>query len=151
MLGEINPLEAAHHVPGWVIWMPMGVGVTGLLLAYLCYIAFPKIPSYIVRFVPFIYTFLYRKWFFDEIYDRILVRPTRALGYMLWKGVDIAVIDRFGPNGFAASARSAALQFSRIQTGLVYHYALVMLLGLVAFVSWTFYRYPELWQWVVSY
>ena len=83
-----------------------------------------------------LYLFLLNKWYFDELYDRLFVRPALALGDGLWKGGDGLLIDGLGPNGIAAVTRDLARQASRLQTGYVYHYAFVMLIGVAAFVTW---------------
>ena len=83
---------------------------------------------------------LYNKWYFDELYDFLFVRPAKALGYGLWRGGDVGIIDRFGPDGVAAQhAGRAARRVIRLQTGYVYHYAFVMLIGVAALVSWYLY------------
>ena len=82
------------------------------------------------------YLFLLNKWYFDELYDWVFVRTAFALGDGLWKSGDGAIIDGLGPNGVAALTRDLARQASRLQTGYVYHYAFVMMIGLVALVTW---------------
>jgi NADH-quinone oxidoreductase subunit L len=83
-----------------------------------------------------LYLFLLNKWYFDELYDRIFVRPTMWLGRVLWKGGDGAIIDGLGPDGIAARTLDAARGASRLQTGYLYHYAFAIVIGVVAFVSW---------------
>ena len=83
-----------------------------------------------------VYLFLLNKWYFDELYDHIVVRPAMATGDGLWKGGDQTLIDGLGPNGVAAMTRDLARQASRLQSGYLYHYAFVMLIGLVGFVTW---------------
>ena len=75
------------------------------------------------------------KWYFDELYDLIFVRPTKALGLFLWKFGDIAIIDRFGPDGFALVSDKIAKLFSKAQTGLVYHYTFAMLVGVTLLIT----------------
>ena len=90
-----------------------------------------------------LYLFLLNKWYFDELYDALLVRPALALGTFLWKKGDGRTIDRFGPDGLAFTTIRAAIGASRLQTGYVYHYAFVMLIGVVTFVSW--YLLRQIW------
>jgi len=139
MLSENNVLEAAHHVPVWVKFAPFAVGITGLLLAYICYILFPSIPEVMSRIFAWVYKFLLNKWYIDELYDFLFVRPIKAIGSFFWKAIDIGVIDKFGPNGFAILSQRLATRVSKIQTGYVYHYAFAMLVGLVGLISWYMY------------
>jgi NADH-quinone oxidoreductase subunit L len=88
-----------------------------------------------------IYTFVYNKWFFDELFDATLVRPAKALGRILWKGGDGAIIDGLGPDGVSKLTVKLAGRASKLQTGYVYHYAFVMMIGVVALVTWYWYQY----------
>ncbi len=88
---------------------------------------------------PAIYRFLLNKWYFDELYDLIFVRPSRWLGRFLWKKGDGMVIDGFGPDGISALSVKIAGRVMKLQTGYVYHYALAMLLGVAGFVTWYLY------------
>jgi NADH-quinone oxidoreductase subunit L len=129
-------IEEAHHVPFWVKSIPMVVSVLGLGLAYVMYIARPGLPALAARTFRPLYMFSYRKWYFDELYDRIFVRPAWYLGEGLWKSGDGAVIDGVGPNGVAALTRNLARVASRLQSGYVYHYAFAMLIGVVGLITW---------------
>jgi NADH-quinone oxidoreductase subunit L len=136
VLPEHNVLEEAHHVPGWVPLLPAVMGVTGIALAWLLYIRSPDLPARIAGSVRPLYLFLLNKWYFDELYEAIFVRPAMALGFGLWRGGDEGIIDRFGPDGIAASTLATARRAVRLQTGYVYHYAFAMLIGVVLLVSW---------------
>jgi NADH-quinone oxidoreductase subunit L len=83
-----------------------------------------------------LYNFFLNKWYFDELYNLIFVRPAFWLGNLFWKGGDVGIIDRFGPNGSAAAVALTSRLAVRMQSGYVYSYALVMLLGLVGLISW---------------
>jgi NADH-quinone oxidoreductase subunit L len=87
-----------------------------------------------------IYLLFLNKWYFDEIYDALIIRPSMALGFGLWKKGDGAVIDGLGPDGVSATARDIAVWTSRLQTGYLFHYAFAMLIGVVALVSWYLLR-----------
>ncbi len=131
-----DALEGAHHAPLWVQLLPTLVGLAGIALAWQFYIRRPELPAiYAERFKP-LYLFIYNKWYFDELYDRIFVRPAKAIGRGLWKGGDGAVIDGLGPDGLAAMTLGVARRAARLQTGYVYHYAFAMLVGVVILVSW---------------
>jgi len=81
-----------------------------------------------------IYNFLLNKWYIDELYDATVVRGVRKLGDLFWKIGDIRIIDGFGPNGVASLASGAAKRVSKLQTGYLYHYAFVMLLGVAVLI-----------------
>jgi len=129
-------LDEAHHVSGLVKWLPTITMAAGLAVAWLFYLSRPGLPAATAeRFRP-IYLFLLNKWYFDELYDRIIIRPVLALGRILWKGVDLGAIDRFGPDGLAATVMGTARRVRRVQTGYVYHYAFAMLIGIVAVITY---------------
>jgi NADH-quinone oxidoreductase subunit L len=131
-----NSLEAAHHVPGWVKLLPLVMGVSGIALAWLMYVAVPSLPALTVRTFRPIHTLFFNKWYFDELYDWAFVRPARAIGRGLWKTGDGAVIDGFGPDGIAATTLDLARRAGRLQSGYVYHYAFAMLIGVVILITW---------------
>jgi NADH-quinone oxidoreductase subunit L len=85
---------------------------------------------------PAIHSFLVHKWWFDELYDFLFVRPAFAIGRLLWKGGDGAVIDGFGPDGVSARVLDVTRSAVRLQTGYVYHYAFAMLIGAAALTTW---------------
>ncbi len=129
-------IEDAHHVPFWVKALPMVVTVIGIALAWLMYVRKPELPGLVAqRFRP-LYVFSLRKWYFDELYNAVFVRPAWYLGEGLWKAGDGALIDGVGPNGVAALTRDLARRASRLQSGYVYHYAFAMLIGVVALITW---------------
>jgi NADH-quinone oxidoreductase subunit L len=140
VLRDPDPLEAMHHVPAIVSLCPTLVGLVGIAMAYVMYIARPEWPARIARTFRGLYLFLLNKWYFDELYDALFVRPALAIGRGLWKGGDGAVIDGLGPDGFAAVTRDVARRASRLQSGYVYHYAFAMLIGVVVLVSFYLYR-----------
>ena len=78
----------------------------------------------------------FNKLYFDEIYDRLLVRPSFYLGRGFWKSGDGAVIDGVGPDGVAATTIRASKRASALQSGYLYHYAFAMLIGVAGFVTW---------------
>ena len=129
-------LENAHHVPIWVKMLPVALAVIGIGLAYLLYIRFPGMPEKIVRSTQGLYYFLLNKWYFDEFYDWLIVRPTKRLGLGLWKSGDGDLIDGIGPDGIAATVINLSRRASKIQTGYIYHYAFAMLIGIALLVTW---------------
>jgi len=131
-----DSIEAAHHSPEWVGLLPLFAGLLGLALSWLFYIKMPSLPGAIAGAFKPLYQLFFRKWYFDEIYDALLVKPAFVIGRALWKGGDGAIIDRLGPDGIAATSVGIARKASRLESGYVYHYAFAMVIGVVALVSW---------------
>ncbi len=129
-------IHAMHAVPLWVKWAPFTVMVLGLLIAWYAYLKNPRFPQTFVDQFQVIYDFVYHKWYFDELYDLIFVRPAFWFGRLFWKGGDVGIIDRFGPDGAAWVVARGSRVAQKVQSGYVYSYALVMLLGLVGAVTW---------------
>jgi NADH-quinone oxidoreductase subunit L len=129
-------IHAMHEVPGWVKWAPFAVMLTGAGIAWYGYIRNPGFPAQVVAQIGVIYKFVYNKWYFDELYNLIFIRPAFWLGDKMWKLGDIGLIDRFGPNGSAWAVVQGSKLAARFQSGYLYSYALVMLLGLTAAISW---------------
>lgn len=127
-------MHEAHEVPSWVPLAPTVVGVAGIVLAYVLYMFLPHLPGRIAAAVPGLYRFLLNKWYFDELYDRVLVQPLRRLAVQLWKVGDVKIIDGM-PNGAASLTAQASGRVVRFQTGRVANYAFAMIIGLVLFVS----------------
>lgn len=129
-------LHDAHHVFNWVKWSPFIAMVLGFMLAYLFYISVPSIPKKIAKLMPGLYRFLYHKWYFDELYNVLFVRSALRIGSCLWKVGDGKIIDGLGPNGIAASVINITNRVIRLQTGYLYHYAFVMLIGIASLITW---------------
>jgi len=127
-------LHDLHEVPAWVVLSPSIAMAIGLAIAVVTYILRPELPRRFVEAMPAVHAFFYNKWYFDELYDRIFVRPARALGRLFWRG-DTRVIDGVGPDGIADRVRAAAGLATRLQSGYLYHYAFVMLTGIAIFVK----------------
>ncbi len=141
ILENHKALENAHHVPLWVKLAPLVVGVVGIGLAYILYIAKTDIPGRMAQAFQGIYQFLLNKWYFDELYDKIFVKPCFSIGRGLWKVIDGWIIDGLGPDGISATVRRAAVKVSALQTGYLYHYAFAMLIGVVVIVTWYLFRH----------
>ena len=136
ILEEHPALHHAHEVPAWVKFAPLVVGACGIALAYLMYLLFPSLPGLVAGAFPRLHRFVFNKWYFDELYDWLFVRPAFRIGRALWKGGDGAVIDGVGPDGVSAATVVVAKRFSRLQTGYLYHYAFAMLIGVAVLVTW---------------
>jgi NADH-quinone oxidoreductase subunit L len=123
-----------EHVPDFIALLPTITGVLGIALAYAMYMLFPTMPGRLaVRFRP-IYLFLLNKWYFDELYDFLFVRPALWLARTLWHVGDETLIDGM-PNGAAALAAGSSAEVVKIQTGSIAVYAFTMLIGLVVLIS----------------
>jgi NADH-quinone oxidoreductase subunit L len=127
-------MEALHHTPHWVPTLVLVTAGSGIALSVLLYGFLPHLPPRIAAAVPGLYRFLLNKWYFDELYDRIFVRPARRLARGLWQVGDVRIIDGM-PNGAAALAAGTARGAVRLQSGRVANYAFAMILGLVLFVT----------------
>jgi NADH-quinone oxidoreductase subunit L len=136
-------IEAIHHVPFVVQWVATAMMVLGFAVAYWFYIRNPRIPVELARQHDVLYRFLLNKWYFDEIYDFLFVRPAIRLGRLLWKGGDGWVIDGFGPDGVSARVIDVTRNVVRLQTGYLYHYAFVMLIGAAALITWFMFAGPR--------
>ena len=134
-----NLVRALHAVPLWVKLTATFVMIVGFVTAWYAYIRKPDLPAKFVKQFEVIYILFYRKWFFDEIYNFLLVKPAFWLGRQFWKLGDIGTIDRFGPNGVAWIVDRSSQAAKTIQSGYLYTYALIMLLGLVAAVTWVLF------------
>ncbi|HMR31830.1 MAG TPA: NADH-quinone oxidoreductase subunit L [Geminicoccaceae bacterium] len=129
-------LHEMHDVPLWVKLAPFVAMVVGLGLSYVFYMLRPGLPAMVAETFRPIHRLFYNKWYVDELYDFLFVRTAKMLGVGLWRAGDQGIIDRFGPDGFAASTLATARRVVQLQTGYVYHYAFAMLIGVAALVSW---------------
>ena len=129
-------LEEMHRAPLTVGVLPTIMMAAGFVVAWYFYIRRPDIPVELARTQEPLYNFLLNKWYFDELYDLIFVRPAKWLGYLLWKGGDGWLIDGFGPDGVSARVLDVTRNVVRLQTGYLYHYAFAMLIGAAAFITW---------------
>ncbi|HEX8223524.1 MAG TPA: NADH-quinone oxidoreductase subunit L, partial [Allosphingosinicella sp.] len=132
--------HAIHEVPLWVKLAPATVMIIGFLIALQAYIRNTGIPARFTGQWGILYNLFYNKWYFDEIYEVVFIRPSLWLGRLFWKRGDEKTIDRFGPDGAAAAVRVGNVLTARLQSGYLYTYALVMLLGLAAAATWAMAR-----------
>ena len=133
-------MHAMHGVPGLVKWSATIAMAVGFLIAFQAYIRDTSIPNQVATQLGPVYRFVFNKWYFDELYTFLFVRPAFWLGRQLWKRGDEGTIDRFGPNGAAWVVGQGSVFARRVQSGYLTSYALVMLLGLVAAVTWIMAR-----------
>jgi NADH-quinone oxidoreductase subunit L len=129
-------LHHMHEIPGWVGWMPFVAMATGLLIATLYYVWAPWLPEATARAFRPLYLFLLNKWYFDELYDWLFVRPAFAIGRALWKTGDGRIIDGLGPDGVASRVQAVTGRVVKLQTGYLYHYAFAMLIGVALILTY---------------
>ncbi|MBB5751242.1 NADH-quinone oxidoreductase subunit L [Prosthecomicrobium pneumaticum] len=133
---ENHILHERHEVPFWVVWSPFVMMALGFVVAFLFYIVSPDTPRRLAAQHEPLYRFLLNKWYFDEIYDFLFVRPAKWLGRFLWKKGDGWLIDGFGPDGISARVVDVTRGVVRLQTGYLYHYAFAMLIGIAVLITW---------------
>jgi NADH-quinone oxidoreductase subunit L len=136
---ENHILHEIHSVPFWVKASPFVMMVLGFAVAWLFYIKSPDLPRKLAERHDALYQFLLNKWYFDELYDAIFVKPSMWIGRQLWKKGDGAVIDGLGPDGVAARVQNVTTWVVRLQTGYLYHYAFAMLIGVAALITWSMF------------
>jgi NADH-quinone oxidoreductase subunit L len=136
-----NHVLGHHETPLLIEHSPLIVSVLGLLAAYYVYIMREGLGARLAAQRGPLYLFFYNKWFFDELYQATFVRGAKLLGDLFWKGGDQKLIDGLGPDGVSAVSMQVGKGAGRLQTGFLYHYAFVMLLGVAAILSYA------LWAW----
>jgi NADH-quinone oxidoreductase subunit L len=134
----MNPhiLEEMEQMSPYLKPLPFVMMVIGALVSYTFYIRRPYLPVDLANQQPLLYQFLLNKWYFDELYDFIFVRPAKWIGYTLWKVGDGKIIDGLGPDGVSARVLDVTRNAVKLQTGYLYHYAFAMLIGVAGFITW---------------
>jgi NADH-quinone oxidoreductase subunit L len=135
---KMNPhiIEDMESMPEAMKLLPTVMMAVGFLVAWLFYIRRPYLPVELAGQHRLLYEFLLNKWYFDELYDLIFVRPAIWLGRFLWKVGDGYIIDGFGPDGVSAWVLDITRRVVRLQTGYLYHYAFAMLIGVAGLITW---------------
>lgn len=129
-------IEEMHHIPAWIGYLPTVMMAVGAYISYVFYIRRPYLPVELANQQPMLYQFLLNKWYFDELYDLIFVRPAKSIGRFLWKVGDGYIIDGLGPDGVSARVLDITRNVVKIQTGYLYHYAFAMLIGVAGLITW---------------
>jgi NADH-quinone oxidoreductase subunit L len=135
---KMNPhiIEDMENIPETMKLLPTAMMALGFVVSYIFYIRRPYLPVELANQQPMLYQFLLNKWYFDELYDLIFVRPTKWLGRFLWKVGDGYIIDGFGPDGVSARVLEITRNVVKLQTGYLYHYAFAMLIGVAGLITW---------------
>ncbi len=139
--GDNHVLHESHNVPTWVKWAPLIVTLLGTFIAWWLYVVKEGAAKEMADRKGPLWTFLYNKWFVDELYDATFVKGTKALGDFFWKIGDVKIIDGLGPNGAAWASLKSGGWLSRFQSGFVYFYAFVMLIGVAAFLAFAIFTW----------
>jgi NADH-quinone oxidoreductase subunit L len=129
-------LDEMHHIAPYIALLPTVMMVVGFAVSWLFYIRRPYLPVELANQHQMLYRFLLNKWYFDELYDFLFVRPAKWLGTTLWKKGDGFVIDGLGPDGVSARVLDVTRNVVRLQSGYLYHYAFAMLIGVAALITW---------------
>ncbi len=133
---ENHVLHEMHEIPGWAKYLPTLMMALGFVVAYWFYVIDRTVPARLAKSQDALYQFLLNKWYFDEIYAFLFIRPALWVGRTLWKVGDGRIIDGLGPNGVSARVLDITGRVVRLQSGYLYHYAFVMLIGVAAFITW---------------
>jgi len=126
----------AHEAPLWVALAPTVAMAAGFGVAWYFYITNPLVPFGLAKRFRGAYLFLLNAWYFDALYDALFVRPAKRLGRLLWKTGDGAIIDGIGPDGIAARVIDITNRVVKLQSGYIYHYAFVMLVGVAIIITY---------------
>ncbi len=130
----LEPLSS-DHPPLWFLILTPTLVTLSIPLAYYLFVKNTNFSNQLVNVNKPLYEFLLNKWYFDEIYDTLIVRPLKKSGLFLWKFFDVKVIDGFGPDGISAIIKKISIKANKFQSGYIYQYAFVMLLGFSAFLT----------------
>lgn len=131
-----DALHNAHSIPAMFKWLPLVVVVIAIVVATLVYLRKPERKDKLAKNFDLLYSLSFNKWFIDELYDTIIVKPIKAFSSFLWHKGDEQGIDKIGPNGAAWLANKAGSVLRKTQTGFLYHYAFVMIIGICVLITW---------------
>ena len=130
----LKPLST-EHPPLWFLLLTPILVVTSIPISYYFFVKNKNLPHQIANVNKPLYNFLLNKWYFDEFYDILIVNPSKKFGLFLWKFFDVKLIDGFGPDGISALIKKFSLKANKFQSGYIYQYAFVMLLGFSALLT----------------
>ncbi len=124
----IEPLSS-DHPPLWFLLLTPTLVTLSIPISFYMFVKNKQVPEYLASSNEPLYTFLKNKWYFDELYDFLLVRPSKKIGHYFWKKVDGSIIDKFGPDGISNIIKKISFKAVKFQSGFIYQYAFIMLLG----------------------
>ena len=131
----LEPLST-EHPPTWFLLLTPILVLISIPIAFYLFVKNKSIPEQIVKINRPLYEFLVNKWYFDELYDYIIVKPSQKIGLFLWKVCDVKIIDGFGPDGISMLIKKISQKANKFQSGFIYQYAFVMLLGFSALLTY---------------
>jgi len=131
----LEPLST-EHPPIWFLLLTPILVLISIPVAYYLFVKNKSVPEEIVKINRPLYEFLLNKWYFDELYDYIIVNPCKKIGLFLWKICDVKIIDGFGPDGISSIIKKVSLKANKFQSGFIYQYAFVMLIGFSALLTY---------------
>ena len=131
----LEPLST-EHPPTWFLLLTPILVLISIPIAYYLFVKNKSIPEQIVKINRPLYEFLVNKWYFDELYDYIIIKPSQKIGLFLWKVCDVKIIDGFGPDGISMLIKKISQKANKFQSGFIYQYAFVMLLGFSALLTY---------------
>ena len=131
----LEPLST-EHPPIWFLLLTPILVLISIPVAYYLFVRNKSVPEEIVKINRPLYEFLVNKWYFDELYDYIIVNPSKKIGLFLWKICDVKIIDGFGPDGISSIIKKISLKANKFQSGFIYQYAFVMLIGFSALLTY---------------
>jgi NADH-quinone oxidoreductase subunit L len=130
----LEPLST-EHPPLWFLFLTPCLVLLSIPIAYYLFVKNKELPNSIASSNKPLYNFLINKWYFDELYTVVFIKPCKKLGLFLWKFFDGKIIDRFGPDGISSLIKKCSIKASKFQSGFIYQYAFVMLLGFSALLT----------------
>ena len=130
----LNPLST-DHPPLWIILITPILVLLSIPIAYYLFVKNKELPNQFVQSNKPLYNFLVNKWYFDELYDFIFIRSSKKIGLFFWKTIDVKIIDKFGPDGLSLLIKNLSLKASKFQSGFIYQYAFMILIGLSALLT----------------
>ena len=126
---------STDHPPLWFILITPIIVLLSIPVSYYLFVKNKDIPNQFVQSNKPLYNFLINKWYFDELYDVIFIQSSKKIGLFFWKVVDIKIIDKFGPDGLSLLIKKLSLKASKFQSGFIYQYAFMILIGFSALLT----------------
>jgi NADH-quinone oxidoreductase subunit L len=130
----LEPLSE-EHPPMWFLLLTPILVCSSIPISYYLFVKNKDLPNSIVEINKPLYNFLVNKWYFDELYEILFIKPSKKIGLFLWKFFDVKIIDGFGPDGVSSLIKKFSIKANKFQSGYIYQYAFIMLLGLSALLT----------------
>ena len=131
----LSPIST-DHPPLWIVYFTPVIVVLSIPIAYYLFVKNKDITNWLVNENKPLYNFLINKWYFDELYEYLFVRTFKRIGIFFWKNIDLKTIDRFGPDGISNLIKKLSVRAVKFQSGYIYQYAFIMLLGFSALLTY---------------